>query len=150
MGRTAALRHEHDLAMAIADNLRAMAERYRCRDDALPIATELARLLHVLRLHLAEEDLRLYPSMIASGDWQAAKVARRFQAEMGGLAEIIEGFMQRWCSSSIIALDIDVFRRDLDRLSGALVRRIDRENQFLYPLAERLGDASSDAARRVA
>lgn len=150
MARTDTLRRQHDRAMEIAQHLRTMTRHYRRRDDAVSIATELARLLGLLRIHLAQEDQSLYPAMMASSDPQAATLARDYQREMGDLALVLEGFMQRWCSSTVIALKIDEFRTDLDRLLTALALRIERENQFLYPLADSLDGPAPAPVLRVA
>ncbi|MEQ7873524.1 hemerythrin domain-containing protein [Sphingomonas sp. ASV193] len=121
-------------------------EEYRSPDDAPAVALDLARLIGLVRVHLAQEDRLLYGAMIGSGSAHAAATARRFAAEMGGLAERIEAFAMRWSSSALIALDLAAFRAELDSLLAALDERIARENEQLYPLAEATGAIRPHAA----
>ena len=138
MAFTDHLRQQHDMATVSARHLRDLVRRHRPGDDTLAIATDLARLLGVLRVHLAEEDEYLYPALIATNDGIAAELAERYRAEMGSLAWDVEEFMLHWSSSAVIALNFASFKSDLDRLLGALEARIKRENLSLYPVADAL------------
>jgi hypothetical protein len=89
-----------------------------------------------LRVHLAYEDVELYPSLMDSRDPGAARTAAAYFAEMGGLATDLEYFARHWSCSVSIAGNIDEFRHDLHELMLALAVRIERENRYLYPLAE--------------
>ncbi len=138
MAFTDRLRQQHDLATIMTDHLRNLVRRDRPGDYAIEIATQLARLLNVLRIHLAEEDEYLYPTLIAIEDRNAAALAQRYQLEMGSLASNLEDFMQRWSSSAVIALNFAAFKIALDLLLGALLARIECENATLYPIADAL------------
>ncbi len=118
--------------------MRHLVSHHRPGDDAIVIATELARLLGVLRVHLAEEDEFLYPALIATNDGIAAELAERYRVEMGSLAWDVEDFMRHWSSSAVIAQSFEAFQSDLDRILGALAARIKRENVSLYPVADTL------------
>ncbi len=138
MAFTDRLRQQHDSATIMTDHLRNLVRRDRPGDYAIEIATQLARLLNVLRIHLAEEDEYLYPTLIAIEDRNAAALAQRYQLEMGSLASNLEDFMQRWSSSAVIALNFAAFKIALDLLLGALLARIECENATLYPIADAL------------
>lgn len=138
MAFTDRLRQQHDLATIMTDHLRDLVRRHRPGDNAIAITTQLARLLSMLRSHLAEEDEYLYPVLIAAEDRTAAALAERYQAEMGSLAWEAEEFMQRWSSSPVIALNFAGFRIALDQLLGALATRIECENATLYAVADAL------------
>jgi len=138
MAFTDRLRQQHDLATIMTDHLRNLVRRDRPGDYAIEIATQLARLLNVLQIHLAEEDEYLYPTLIAIEDRNAAALAQRYQLEMGSLASNLEDFMQRWSSSAVIALNFAAFKIALDLLLGALLARIECENATLYPIADAL------------
>jgi hypothetical protein len=130
------LRAQHDEALAMADRLIELADQSDPRAAAIPILMQLNRLLGLVRVHLAHEDVGLYPALIASPDPQVARTAQRFVEEMGGLAFDFEWFARRWSCSVSIAGDIDAFREGAHRLALALAVRIERENRYLYPLAE--------------
>ena len=131
-------RRQHDAAILSARELRALVDRYRSGDDTVPIAVQLARLFSALRSHLAEEERCLYRALTATSNRDAAALARRFHQDMGSLAWDWEEFMQRWSSSTMIALDFSGFDYALGRLLDALDHRIACENATLYPVADAL------------
>jgi hypothetical protein len=131
-------RQQHEEAGRAAGQLRAMVERHRAGDDTVPIAVQLARLFSALRTHFAEEERCLYRALTATRNRDAAALARRFHQQMGSLAWDWEEFMQRWSSSTVIALDFAGFDYALGRLLAALDHRIERENATLYPVADAL------------
>jgi len=146
MHRTETLRRQHDSASALAATLVGQIEAYRGSTDAAPIALTVAKLLGLLRIHLALEDKLLYPSMIASADTQAAAVARTFASEMGSLAESVGAFGERWLSAKRIASQFEDFRVDALSVVTVLGDRIRRENDELYPLADNLNGWPQEAA----
>ena len=131
------LRDQHDAAMCMAERLLGMVDDYRGPADALPIALQVGRLVGLLRVHLAQEDVQLYPKLIASGDREIAKLALAYVAEMGGLANELELFARHWSSSAVIAAGFADFAEAARDLVLQLAFRIERENRHLYPLAER-------------
>jgi iron-sulfur cluster repair protein YtfE (RIC family) len=129
------LRRQHDAAIAFADALVHLIDHYREPDDAYRINLGMAKLLGLLRIHFAQEDLRLYPMMIESGHEEAAMVAHCFEEEMGDIAERFEAFTAHWTSSVAIAAAFPDFRREALTILHALGTRIQCENDILYPLA---------------
>jgi hypothetical protein len=138
MSRSTALRRQHDAASMLAAQLLVEIDNYRGRESAYAISLDLAKLLGLLQIHLAQEDRSLYPSMIASGNEQAAAVAQRFFAEMGGLCQRLQAFASRWSCPKAISSDFDRFRHETIMILAALNGRILRENEELYPLADAL------------
>lgn len=130
------LRHQHDAAISMGDRLLDLIDSYRGDVDAYPIALQFNKLVGLLRVHLAQEDVQLYPDLMASSDSKTAKLAKAYVAEMGSLASELELFAQRWSSSAVIATDFDEFAEATRELILQLVVRIERENRYLYPLAE--------------
>ncbi len=133
------LRQQHDAAEQIAAGIMSLVRSYRDEYDAAAIARLIGKLNALLRVHFAYEDTILYPSLIRSGDGEAAALALKFLEETGSLAPQFEEFVRRWSGPSIIAAMFDVFREEATRLFAALGARIERENDLLYPLAERVG-----------
>lgn len=136
MVNTEILRQQHDAALLMADRLIDIVDNYDPRTAAIPILMQLNRLLGILRVHLAHEDVELYPKLIESSDPEVARTAAAFVAEMGSLAIDLEWFAQHWSCSASIAGNIDEFREGAHQLVLALAVRIARENRYLYPLAE--------------
>ena len=139
------LRQQHDAALFMADRLIDLVDNYDPRTAAIPILMQLNRLLGILRVHLAHEDVELYPKLMGSADPEVARTAAAYVGEMGGLALDLEWFAQHWSCSASIAGNIDEFREGVHQLVLALAVRIERENRYLYPLAE-AGMQHRDAA----
>ena len=67
--------------------------------------------------------------------------------EMGALGAAFNDFAARWSSSARIADAFDGFRLESESIFNALAMRIERENAFLYPVADRV---AADRNRRFA
>jgi hypothetical protein len=146
MTATDSLRHQHDTALAMSDRLFDLMDGYDGGRDAYDIAMQLNKLVGLLRIHLAQEDVQLYPELIASQDKEVAKLARSYANEMGGLAIELEIFAQHWSCSAGIVSNFEEFREATSTLLLHLAVRIERENRHLYPLA----DAAAALKRKAA
>ena len=135
------LRLQHNAAEEIAAAIMSLVASYRDEYDAIILARQIGKLNALLRVHFAYEDTILYPMMMRSGDVEAAALAFQFSDETGTLAPQFEEFVRRWSGPTIIAAMFDVFREEATGLFAALGARIERENDFLYPLAERITSA---------
>jgi hemerythrin-like domain-containing protein len=146
MVNTQLLRRQHDDALAMTDRLLDLVDRHDPRKPVYPILLQLNRLIGLLRVHLAYEDVELYPSMMASADLHVARTAQAYVKEMGGLAADLESFARHWtCSASIVSNFLE-FCEGMYDLLLALAVRIERENEHLYPLVETLLNDRRDAA----
>lgn len=130
------LRRQHDDALAMADRLIELVDNYNPASAAIPILMQLNRLLGILRVHFACEDIELYRWLMESRDPNVARTARVHFDEMGGLSNDFECFARHWSCSASIANNFDEFREGTHELMLALAVRIEREHQYLYPLAE--------------
>ena len=140
------LRHQHDAALDMAQRLLDLIDGHRAGDPGYPILMQLNRLYGVLRIHLALEDVELYPALTASSDPEVARTARLFVEELGSLALDLECFARHWSCSASIANNFAEFSEAARDLMLALAVRIERENQHLYPLAETIAEPRRDAA----
>ena len=132
------MRRQHEAAEEMAASLMAAVASYRDQYDAVPIARLVGKLNALLRVHLAYEDSVLYPTLMRAGDPQVAGLAHWFHDEMGALAAQFEEFARRWSGPSIIDIMFDRFREEATEILASLGARIERENDQLYPLAERV------------
>lgn len=78
----------------------------------------------------------LYPALIGAADQQVAETGKRFQQEMGDLAQAYGAFVASWNLASKIRHNPEGFRSDANNVFKALHTRVQRENKELYPLAE--------------
>lgn len=130
----------------MAQRLLVLIDSYRDRQDSFAIALQLAKLIGLLRIHLAYEDTQLYPRLAACADPAVAELARSYMVEMGSLAPAIERFASRWSSSAVIGGAFDEFRAGAHELIAALEVRIERENVYLYPMADMIAAQEKRAA----
>lgn len=124
-----ALRAQHNELAELAHQLLAVI----AREQPQKVAALRWRLARLLIAHLSVEDRYLYPAMIAQAG-PAMPVAKRFRGEMGGLATEFTAYLRRWTDQDI-ARQWAIFREDTQRLLNALIDRIRRENEELYPRA---------------
>ncbi len=136
MSRTANLRRQHDAAVDLVGEIVRASTTIERHQHAYDITVKLAKLTGLLRIHFVQEDKTLYPYMMASTNGLASDTARAFSAEMGGLSQTFEHFAQRWTSSAALLADPEGFRRESAVVFEALGKRIVRENEQLYPLAD--------------
>lgn len=146
MTRLDNLRRQHEAALDMAQRLLELIDGYKAGNPAYPILMQLNRLYGVLRIHLALEDVELYPALAASPDPQVARTAQVYIEEMGSLALDLECFARHWSCSASIAGNFDEFRDAAQDLMLALAVRIERESQHLYPVAEAQSEPRRNAA----
>ena len=146
MSLTDNLRQQHEDALAMSCRLFDLIDGYAGPADAYPIIMQLNRLIGRLRIHLAEEDIELYPRLTASGDASVARLAKRYVDEMGGLATDLELFARHWSCSASIVSSFEEFRTGANDMLIALAVRIEREDRYLYPLADDLPETKRKAA----
>lgn len=136
--KIANLRQQHDAAEEMAAAILSLTASYRDEYDGVAIARLIGKLNALLRVHFAFEDTVLYPRMMRSGDGEAAELAERFSTDGGTLAPAFEEFARRWSGPTVIHAMFDLFREEATELLGAMAARIERENDLLYPAAERM------------
>jgi hypothetical protein len=136
MIKTDILRQQHEAALDMAQRLLDLIDSYRPGTAAHPILMQLNRLYGILRVHLAHEDVELYPALMGSGDPFVARTARQYVAEMGSLAIDLECFAQHWSCSASIAGNFDEFSEAARAMVLELAVRIEREDKYLYPLTD--------------
>jgi hemerythrin HHE cation binding domain-containing protein len=105
--------------------------------DARGLRNLLSALAGKLTVHLAMEDKALYPRLAEAKVESARGLARSFQQEMGGLAQTFANYNQKWQADAIKG-DPGGFARETHAVFAAIGRRIGRENEELYPLADRM------------
>jgi hypothetical protein len=128
-------KREHVELLAAVTALRELVQA-GVQQHANAIVGQLVAMSSVIKLHLAAEDRVLYPALIGASDPLVAETGKRFQQEMGDLAQAYAAFVSRWNLASKISHDPEGFRSDANDVFKALHLRVQRENRELYPLAE--------------
>lgn len=136
MARTDNFRRQHDDLLSLANQIVAELEPARLAHSAEKVHGLLLQLAGKIGVHLAMEDQSLYPRLLESDDPELRALAQRFVDEMGGIAATFEDYVKAWGQSSIEG-DPQSFARQSQAVFDALADRIARENEQLYPLADR-------------
>ena len=130
-------KQDHVAVLAAVTDLRKLVQA-GVSENAGAIARAIVSMSSAIRLHLSTVDRVLYPALEKSADPAAVQLGRKFQAEMGGIATAYLEFVGKWNLEAKVAANPDGFRDDANSIFKALHQRIQRENQELYPLAERI------------
>lgn len=111
---------------------------------AFEISLKIGALAGKLSIHLKSEDDYLYPLLINSSDSRTNMTAKKFQQEMGNIAQSFLDYKANYLSSSRIKHESDKFVADTKVIISALRMRIKKEDELLYSLLEK---SASSAAR---
>ena len=128
---------EHADLMAAVTSLRELVQ-HGVGERADAIHRQLSAMNSAIKLHLAAEDRMLYPALMKAADPAVAQTGRQFQEEMGGLGRVFTDYNNKW-QTSAIRTDVEGFANETRKVFGALAKRIERENNELYPLADNAG-----------
>jgi len=113
--------------LLIAKNIRTL----RTGSDAERHTTEVRRLLSQLSgkpsFHLAQEDKSLQPLLTTHGDLCIKTIFRKYNGEMGPLAQMFRNYLDKWSNAMLIDADLPGFTNETKMVFNALVRRIQRE-----------------------
>lgn len=105
-------------------------------------AADIRGLLSVLAgklsIHLALEDKDLYPRMIAHEDKFVSSLARKYQLEMGEIADRFAQYTRKWPTPSAIHKNSGEFTAETESIFRSLSRRMDKEDNELYAAFDRL------------
>jgi hemerythrin-like domain-containing protein len=139
MAATDSFREQHNELPAVAGEIGKTLDPAQRAKDATQARMLLSSLAGKLKVHLAMEDKTLYPRLMQDPDPKLSGLAKRFADEMGGIAEIFGGYMERWPSAEAIQEAPRRFVADTRKLFAALATRIEREDNQLYPLLDARG-----------
>lgn len=133
MRATDTFRKHHEDILSVAGEIGALLTEDKVVAESKTISRLLAKFAGKLKGHLVMEDQVLYPKLLDHADPHINNMASRFMKEMGGIAETVEQYCTHWGASDSIAADPKNFIVQTNRLFGALQRRIDSEDNILYP-----------------
>lgn len=106
--------------------------------NAAQIARGIMDMSSTIKLHLAAEDMALYPALQRSGHVDLMQLSNQLQKDMGAIAAAYEVFSRRWSHAEHLRNDEAEFRRDANEVLRILHQRMQRENTEFYPRIEAL------------
>lgn len=126
------LKQQHVEILRHVDDLRRLS-RAGVADNAQGIAGGVVAMSSLIKLHLAAEELALYPALQRSGNPMLAQLGARFQSDMRPIAAAFDAFARRWNTAQSIRADVDGFRRAANETLRCLWERMRLENRDFYP-----------------
>ncbi len=136
MSVTDKFRSQHDRLLKMAEAISESLHPSAIDEEAEELARRVTRLGKKLDVHLAQEDRRLYPHYLKSGNPRLQALARSFMDETSGLEATLRDYLRRWESPHSMEDDPKSFLRETEALIRTLRDRIERENRQLYPALE--------------
>lgn len=107
-------------------------------ENSAQIAKEISRLSGSLKIHLGSEDRYLYSAMQKSSDLTLQKKAKEYQNEMGSLSQEFMTFKDNYNTQSKMQRNIKTAEKDISEMFKKIEARMHREDNELYPLAEKV------------
>ncbi|MFM9827107.1 MAG: hemerythrin domain-containing protein [Sphingomonas sp.] len=130
-----ALMTEHTAMDALAATLDAIVQSPAPNvDEAVACRGKLSTLLDY---HLACERKSIYPALAASDEHAVVSVGNDFVRELEFLSIDWQAYLKEW-TTDVITFDWGGFAGETRSMMARLRDRIDRETQFLLPLAVRV------------
>jgi len=138
------VRQHEELSLLAKDLLKNLDTNAITKDPTI-VRRALATFSGKLRVHAAMEQEALYPRLLASDDLEVRGKAEDLLAEVGDLYELFFKHLGRWNDAVAIKGDPETFCRETMQLLYRLKVRMKRENEELYPMAERASSKRSSA-----
>jgi hemerythrin-like domain-containing protein len=138
MGRTEKFRQQHGEMVQIVKQISGYLTPEKAKPNAAEVSRLLSTLMGKLKVHLAMEDEGLYPSLGKSTDPNVRKLATQYQTEMGNLLPAVGNYAKKWSTPMQIEAAPSDFCKETKGLFEALAKRIERENNELYPMIEKV------------
>lgn len=141
MAATDSFRKQHVEILDIVKQIEATLTADKLSANPAAVRPLLSNLLGKLSMHLAMEDNSLYPRLKDHANADVRNVAAKFITEMSGIKPVVEKYGQKWTDEAI-RKDSQGFCTETRSLFGALGQRIQRENNELYAMVDRLASTS--------
>ncbi|MBI5902394.1 MAG: hemerythrin domain-containing protein [Deltaproteobacteria bacterium] len=135
---TTSFREQHKEMLAIAGEISKGLNVEALKKDASNVRTLLSRLAGKLSVHLAMEDNALYPALASHADASVRLTANNFIREMGGIKKALDAYTRKWATATLIQNGAADFVKETRELFTALARRIEKEDNELYAVIDRL------------
>jgi hypothetical protein len=136
------IHHDSRLIEALKEDHRLLLDIYKAIDAAraegslLTVQTRLGQFRMVLQDHLLKENVRLYVYLehVLRGDPVSHQLMHEFRHEMDDIGRVVVGFLGKYREIGVHPELAAEFATDFAAIGQALVARIRREEDTLYPM----------------
>lgn len=130
------LKKQHSEILALVEKIETLT-RQDLKEAAKEIAFHINALSGKLKVHLMSEDKFLYPDLMKNQNEIVRDTAQKFNAEMGGLADTLNMFVQKYNTYSKILQNENSFKAESKTIFHVIMDRMHREDHKLYLLIEK-------------
>lgn len=128
---SATLRAQHKVLLGFVGEIAGMmGSTEEVKRNAHKLRVLVSKLANGALMHLAIEDNELYSTMLNNSQYSG--MARRFKDEMGGIAPVLMGWINKWQVEENYHHEPAQFISDTKAIVAALGARIQREESELY------------------
>jgi len=129
------LKQEHIEIMHAFESIKSGVSDGKAGD--VDLINELRELKNILVEHLGLEDKMLYPALVKA-EGEVKELGEKFSEEMLGISKTALAFFGKYMSETIGDLIKSAeFRKELDGIIQAVTKRVDAEENTLFPAYEK-------------
>ena len=136
------IHHDPELIVALKEDHRRLLATFKAiaaaslAGELTTVQTLLARFQTMIMDHLLKENVRLYVYLehVLENDPTSHQMMHGFRHEMDGIGRAVVGFLDKYKQIGSHPELADPFANDLQGIGEALVARIKREEDLLYPM----------------
>jgi hypothetical protein len=132
-------RRQHDDLLELALEIDAALKGPAFPGNARDVRRMMARFKGKLVVHSSMENEALYPRLLEHGDPAVRALAQNLFDELGGIYDAFATHHGKWSSVELIEADPSGYAKHTHEIFDKLKLRMARENNELYPLADREG-----------
>ena len=147
MNNIESYRSTHAELMQMVSDLRSILnlDSLKIRPNAKTAHEMLCDLGDKLKVHLADEDKRIYPSLLIHEDPKVKSIAWGFISGEKPLRKTFDDYHKKWLKDCDFEFTED-FIEETNEMFDMLVHRIEREGQVLFPKLVEIGMFKEAAA----
>jgi len=133
------LRRQHDQLLDLTNQVSPYLKSTQLvTKHAETIRTLLSKIAGLLKIHLSIEDQSFYPALLSSENTEVVTIVLNVQLEIADIGRMFNGYIETYHSSEKIQSEPEPFIKDTNALFNALIKRIEKENNELFPLYDKL------------
>lgn len=107
-------------------------------ENAFDIAKNISILAGKLKIHLREEDNSIYPMLLDSENKELREFGKEYNDEMKDIFEKFINFKNKYNTKSKLMNNIEGFKLETNKMINKLETRINKEDNHLYPILEKI------------
>jgi len=136
MGITENLKEQHKDIFEMITRISSHLNPDHISQDPSQVCKLLSDLADSLNYHLTMEDHSFYPALFNHPDQNIVAAATKYVDEIKGIKESFANYMSKWSNQDIVRKNPKDFISESMVIFEAISKRIYKEDNVLYPLAD--------------